>query len=189
VLAALAAAKAPPELAIGYSEDVMDLYDSAGRLMRAGAEVVLHAAGPADVLAFFAAMASWRPRQILGCGSGYALAENAAALGGDLDGTLVIAAPFYPASAGGIAAAYAARFGVGPRSPDSLTAYVGARLVFDTLNAVQSDPTKLLDALRKTSLPAGRLANGWGVAFDRNGQNTLASVDLQQWRGGRLVAV
>jgi branched-chain amino acid transport system substrate-binding protein len=160
VLAAMAAAKTPPELAIGYSEDVMDLYDSTGRLMRAGAQVVLHAAGPADALAFFAAMAeqNWRPRQILGCGAGYALAENAAA-------------------------------GTPPRSPDSLSAYVGAKLVFDTLNAAGGDPTKLLDALRKTNLPSGSLANGWGVAFDHTGQNTLASVALQQWRGGRLVPV
>jgi branched-chain amino acid transport system substrate-binding protein len=191
VLAAMAAAKTPPELAIGYSEDVMDLYDSTGRLMRAGAQVVLHAAGPADALAFFAAMAeqNWRPRQILGCGAGYALAENAAALGTDLDGTLVIAAPFYPASAAAIATAYTARFGTPPRSPDSLSAYVGAKLVFDTLNAAGGDPTKLLDALRKTNLPSGSLANGWGVAFDHTGQNSLASVALPQWRGGRLVPV
>jgi hypothetical protein len=47
----------------------------------------------------------------------------------------------------------------------------------------------LLDALHKAVLPAGSLANGWGFALDRTGQNTRAFAVLQQWRGGVLVAV
>jgi branched-chain amino acid transport system substrate-binding protein len=187
-IAALAAAKTPVLLAQGYPEDATDLQDPVGRLKRAGAEVVLHAAGPGDVLAFFAAMQAqaWRPQAIIGCGDGYMLRETAFALGPAFDGTFTISAPFYPASAAAIASAYTARFGMPPRTADSLTAYTGAKLVFDTLNAA-GDPARLLDALRKTNIAPGGLANGFGAAFDHTGQNTRSFVTLQQWRGQKHI--
>ena len=86
-----------------------------------------------------------------------------------------------------MADAYQRRYGMAPRGPDSLTAYVGARLVFDTLNTLGGDAGKLLDALRGTMIAPGGLANGWGVAFDHNGQNTRSFVTLQQWRGNALI--
>jgi hypothetical protein len=72
-----------------------------------------------------------------------------------------------------------------PRAPDGLTAYVGAKLALDTLAAAQGDAGKLLDALRRSDIPAGGLANGFGAAFDRSGQNTRSFVTLQQWSGQR----
>ncbi len=187
-IAALNAAKIRVLLAIGYPEDVTDLYDPVGRLKRAGADVVLHAGGPADVLGFYLAMQAqgWRPGAVIGCDNGYLLRETADALGAVFDGTLVIGAPFYPAGAVGIAYAYQAKYGSPPRGADSLTAYAGAKLVFDTLNAQGGDAAKLLDALRKTDIPLGGLENGFGVAFDHTGQNTRSFVTLQQWRGQAL---
>jgi branched-chain amino acid transport system substrate-binding protein len=189
-LSAWAQAKTPPLISIGYPEDTVDLNDEVGRLHRAGAEVILHAAGPADVLMLFAALgnAGWQPA-VLGSGEGYALRETAYTLGAAFDGTLAVAAPFYPPRAAYIAAAYQARFGMPPRAAESLTAFVGAKLVFDILNAVGGDTTKLLDALRKTDVAEGTLANGFGVSFDKTGQNTRSFAVLQQWRGGVLVAV
>lgn len=188
-LTAFAAAKVPVQLAIGYPADVMDLHDPVGRLQRAGVEVVLHAAGPSDVLAFFQAMQAqgWQPQAVLGCGAGYGLRENAIALGAAFAGTLVVAAPFYPPEAAAVAQAYATRFGMVPQSPDSLTAYVGAKLALTTLNAQGGDPGKLLDAMRKINLPLGGLENGFGVAFDLSGQNTRSLVTLQQWRNQTLI--
>jgi len=190
-IAAFAAAKMPVLLAIGYPEDVVDLHEPVGRLKRAGAQIVLHAAGPGDVLAFYAAMQEqgWRPQAVLGCAEGYLLRETAYALGAAFNETLVIGAPYYPPQAAAIAAAYLARYGIPPRSPDSLTAFTGAKLVFDTLNAVKGDPTKLLDAMRKTNIPAGGLSNGFGAAFDRTGQNTRSFVTLQRWHDQQLVPV
>jgi branched-chain amino acid transport system substrate-binding protein len=189
VIAGLKASKLQVLLAIGYPEDVTDLVDPAGRLMRAGVEIVLHAAGPLDALAFYVAMQAqnWRPKTVLGCGDGYLLRENAEALGPAFDDTLAIGVPFYPPQAAGIASDYLSRFGTAPRAPDSLSAYVGAKLVFDTLNLNGGDPARLLGALRRTSLPAGGLSNGWGVAFDRNGQNLAAFVTLQRWKSGKLI--
>jgi branched-chain amino acid transport system substrate-binding protein len=187
-IAALNAAKTPILLSIGYPETTTDLHDPVGRLKRAGAEIVLHAGGPDDVLAFFSAMQeqNWRPAALIGCGGGYLLRETAFALGPAFNGTLAIGAPFYPPSASPIASAYAARFGTQPRAADSLTAYTGAQLVFDTLNAVGGDTSQLLDALRKTDIPPGGLLNGWGAAFDHNGQNTRSFVTLQQWHNQQL---
>ena len=186
--AALAAASLPVKLSIGYPEDVADLYDQAGRLMRAKVDVLLHAAGPDDALGLALAMQAqgWRPGALIGCGPGYQLRETQAALGNALTGTFVIGAPYYPASAADVQAAYAAKFGIPPRSADSLSAYVGAKLVFETLNKTGGDPTKLLAALRGTTLPKGALANGFGVSFDPSGQNTASFMVLQQWRGGVL---
>lgn len=188
-LAQWQAQKISPLLAIGYPEDTADLHDPVGRLKRAGVEILLHAAGIDDVLVFFQAMqdTGFKPGAVFGSGEGYGLRETAFALGPAFNGTYVSAAPFYPPD-DPVAAAYIARFGMQPRSADSLSAYVGAKLVFDVLASVGGDLGKLPDALRKTQVPAGRLANGWGVAFDKNGQNTRAFATLQQWQDGALTA-
>jgi branched-chain amino acid transport system substrate-binding protein len=183
--------KIAPLLSIGYAEDAADLHDPAARLKRAGAEIILHAAGIDDVLVFFQAMQDigWKPDAVFGCGEGYGFRETAFALGAPLNGTYLTAAPFYPPSAAGIAAAYLARFGMPPRSADSLSAYCGAKLVFDRLATLNGNPAGLLDSLHQTELPAGALPNGWGVAFDKNGQNTRAFASLQQWQNGSLVTI
>lgn len=189
VIAALKAAKLPIILAAGYPEDAVDLYDQAGRMMRAKVDVLLHAAGSDDTLALFQAMRSlnWRPASLIGCGNGYGLRDTELALGGELDGTLVIAPPFYPGPAGAVAAAYQARFGVPPRSAESCTAYVGAKLAFDALNSVGGDPAKLLAALRQVNLAPGILVNGFGAIFDTTGQNTASFVTLQRWKNSALI--
>ncbi len=188
ITAALAAASLPVKLSVGYPEEVADLYDQAGWLMRAKVDVLLHAAGLDDALGLALAMQAqgWRPGALIGCGPGYQFRETQAALGNALAGALVIGAPFYPASAADVQAAYTAKFGIQPRSADSLTAYVGAKLVLETLNKTGGDPAKLLAALRGTTLPKGALANGFGVSFDPSGQNIASFTVLQQWRGGVL---
>jgi branched-chain amino acid transport system substrate-binding protein len=187
-LSAMQAAKITPIIAAGYPADLADLTEPVARFKRAGVEVLLHAADPADVLMVFAAFQSlaWKPA-IIGCGHGYLLRETAYALGDALNGTLVAGAPFYPPAAGAIAAAYQARYAMPPRSPDSLTTFAGAKLVFDTLSLAGGDVTKLLSALRKTDLSAGALANGWGAQFDKTGQNTRSFAIAQQWKSGTLV--
>jgi branched-chain amino acid transport system substrate-binding protein len=190
-LSAWNAAKITPLLSIGYPADQVDLSEPVGRMKRAGVQVVLHAADPGDVLVFYAAMqnAGWKPAAIIGCGDGYLLRESAYALGDAFDKTLVVGAPFYAARAQYLAEAYMARFAMPPRSADSLTCFVGAKLVFDKLAQVGGDFTKVLDALRRTDIPNGTLANGWGVAFDKTGQNTRSFPALQQWRGGALTQI
>jgi len=185
------AQKITPLLVAGYPEGAADLHDPVSRLRRAGAEVLLHAAEEDDVLQMFQAMQDigWKPASVFGCGNGYGLRETAFALGAAFDGTYLAAAPFYPPRAAYISSAYQGRFGMAPRSADSLSSYVGAKLVFDILNGAGGDTGKLLDALRKTNIAPGTLANGWGVQFDKAGQNTRSFVSLQQWQGQSLVAL
>ena len=183
-------AKTPPLLSVGYPADAADLQEPVSRLKRAGAELILHAADAADVLLVNVAMQNlgWKPI-VIGCGDGFMLRETAYALGAIFDGTIVVGAPFYAARSRYIADAYTASYGMPPRSPDSLTAFVGAKLVFDKLNAAGGDPAALLAALRKTDIPLGTLANDFGVAFDKNGQNTRSFSSVQQWKNGALVAL
>jgi branched-chain amino acid transport system substrate-binding protein len=183
--------KNTPLLVAGYPEDAADLHDPVSRLRRAGTEVLLHAAEEDDVLQMFQAMQDigWAPAAVFGCGDGYGLRETAFALGTAFDGTYVAAAPFYPPRATYISNSYQNRFGMAPRSADSLSAYVGAKLVFDILNDAGGDTAKLLEALRKTDIASGTLANGWGVQFDKTGQNTRSFVTLQQWQGETLVSL
>jgi len=183
-------AKTPPVLVIGYPPDALDLADATGRLRRAGVDLVLHAAGPADALLFFAALqdSGWMP-QVIGCGGGYELRETAFALGPAFDGTIIAGAPFYPPRAQYIATGYEQRYGMKPRAADSLSAFVGAKLVLDVLNGSGGDPTGLLAALRRADIAAGTLANGWGAAFDATGQNTRSFAALQVWQRGSLTAL
>jgi branched-chain amino acid transport system substrate-binding protein len=180
-----------PNLVVGYPESVADLREPVGRLRRAGTQILLHAGGGDDVLLLFQAMqdTGWRPAAIYGSGEGYDQRETAYALGTSFDGVFAVGAPCYPARAAGLAAAYQARYGMAPRAADSLTAYVGAKLVFETFNQVQGNAAKLLDALRRTDIPTGKLANGFGAAFDKNGQNTRSFAILQQWRGQTLTDI
>lgn len=188
---ALREAGVTPVLAAGYPEDVADLRDPVGRMMRAEVDVLLHAAGLDDALGVFLAASElgWRPGGIIGFGPGYTYRETQDALGGALEGVLVIAAPGWATAPAALAATYTAQFGVPPRAPDSLTAYAGAKLVFETLNNVNQAPTKLLAALRAVQQPLGTLANGFGAAFNASGQNTGAFVTLQEWRASGLVPV
>ncbi len=188
VTSALNAAKLPITLAAGYPEDAIDLSEQAGRMMRAKVDVLLHAAGPDDTLALFQAMKGlgWRPAALIGCGDGYGLRDTQIALDEALDGTWVIGAPFFPGPAQQLAAAYEARYAVPPRSAESCTAYVGAKLVFDTLNTAGGNPAALLAAMQKLNLPQGTLLNGFGAKFDATGQNTASFVTLQRWKDGAL---
>lgn len=187
-ISALASDAVEVTLSSAYPNHQTDLYAQVGQMMRAGVEVLLHAAGPDDTLALFSAMQAqgWRPKVLIGCGSGYGLRDTQIALGAALDGTLVIEAPLYPGAASAVAQAYETKYGVPPRSAASCTAYVGAKLVFDTLNANQGDPTQLLGALRALNLKPGSLVNGFGVNFNAAGQNTASFVTLQHWQNGQL---
>jgi len=187
--AALIAAGLNPTLSIGYPEDVADLRDQVGRLMRAKVDVLVHAGGLDGALGFALAAQEqgWRPGGLIGYGEGYTYRETHDALGEALEGVVVVGAPGWVSAPPALAAAYTAQFGVKPRAPDSLTAYAGARLVFETLAAVGGDGSKLLAALRGLNKPRGSLANGFGAAFDASGQNTGAFVILQEWRAAGLV--
>ena len=87
--------------------------------------------------------------------------------------------------------AYKAKYGSPPDSAYALTYYSGARVLFAVLKTSggRADPDSFLAAVKKTDLPAGSIANGWGVKFDAHGQNTLGTANVVQWQNGAVCTV
>jgi branched-chain amino acid transport system substrate-binding protein len=87
--------------------------------------------------------------------------------------------------------AYKAKYGTAPDSAYALTYYSGAKVLFAVLKTSggKADPESFLAAVKKTDLPAGSIANGWGVKFDAHGQNTLGTANVVQWQNGAVCTV
>ncbi len=183
---------------LGYSAKSVDLSSLVLRLKSAGADVVLQTSYQNDTLLFFrqAATAGYKPRAVVGAGGGYSLTDTAVALGAAMDGAFNVDFPqvtMAEAGAPGLkafVAEYQKRHGAAPRSGHSLVNYVGAKAFLDVLAAAKSTNK---DAIREAVLaykkPLGSSAAGWGFQFADNGQNQLATANLMQWQGGKLVTV
>ncbi len=187
-----------PVQTLSYAAGTVDFAPLVRPLKVAGIEVLLHTGAANDVVLLYRAMqqAGWRPRMVIGCGPGYAMADTRQAVGTALDGTMAADFPQYAVNAGvapgaaAVAASYRAQYGAEPRSGLSLAAYVGAGLFFAAIaRAGSTDGTKLRAAVLASSVPGGTTANGWGAAFDASGQNHRASAMLMQWQEGRAVTV
>jgi branched-chain amino acid transport system substrate-binding protein len=198
VTAAAHLAGLPAPEAIAYQADSADFSGIARRLQTLGPDVVLHQGDVEQVVLFYNALQTirWKPRLVIGTSAAYQMSETAALVGAAFDGTVTIGVVPYrvgPQSApqaDAVAQAYAAAYGGPPRSGESLAHYAGTRLCFDTLaRAGSPDRDKLIAAVKKTDLPLGALANGWGAAFGTGGQNTRAFACASQWQGGGPVAL
>ena len=172
------------------------------RLRAGGVEVVLHCPAQGEdfteVVALFRAMrdAGWRPRMVAGLGGAYALEETARTLGEDFEGVVHVGFPAgdvsdrYAPGAPAFLDAYKRRYGMDPRAGQSLGCYFGARVFLDALSrAGGPDRERIRAAVLATDIAEGTTAVGWGARFDERGQNTRARPYVQQWQGGRLVAV
>lgn len=181
-----------------YSAKSVDLSSLVLRLKGSGADVVLQTSYQNDTLLFFrqSASAGYKPRAVIGAGGGYSLQETAQALGASMDGIYNVDFPQVNMKEDGapglknFVAAYQKRYGIPPRSGHSLVNYVGAKAFLDVMAEAKSTDK---DKIRATALaykkPVGSSAAGWGFQFGENGQNQLASSNLMQWQGGKLVTV
>jgi branched-chain amino acid transport system substrate-binding protein len=181
--------KLPILLMLGYGTNTMDLASEIARMKRARIDLLIHAGRTEHVLLAYQAMATaaWRPRMIIGIGTGYGMSAIGFTLGSALENTMVVDAPLYAATgpSAAIAHAYQDRYARPPRSSASLTSYVGTMLVIAALDSGKP----LIDTLRATNNPRSTLANGWGVAFNGDGQNRESFATLQQWRAGTLITI
>ena len=85
---------------------------------------------------------------------------------------------------------YRKKYGADPLVPNTLTAYVGAEMLFETIAAAGStDPAAMRAAAAKLDHPVGTYANGFGAKFDKTFQNTLALPTVVQWQSGKLLTV
>ncbi len=181
-----------------YSAKSVDLSSLVLRIKGANVDVVLQTSYQNDTLLFFrqSASAGYKPKAVIGAGGGYSLQETAQALGASVEGVFNVDFPqvtMKDAGAPGLkdfVAAYEKRFGMQPRSGHSLVNYVGAKAFLDVLaQAKSTDKDKIREAVLAYRKPVGSNAAGWGYQFADNGQNQLASTNLMQWQGGKLVTV
>lgn len=181
-----------------YSAKSVDLSSLVLRLKGANADVVLQTSYQNDTLLFFrqSASAGYKPKAVIGAGGGYSLQETAQALGSAVEGVFNVDFPQITMKDSGapglkeFVVAYEKRYGIQPRSGHSLVNYVGAKGFLDALaQAKSTDKDKIREAVLAYRKPVGANAAGWGFQFADNGQNQLASTNLMQWQGGKLVTV
>ena len=133
---------------------------------------------------------------MIGAGGGYSLQETAQALGASIDGVFNVDFPQISMKEDGapglksFVEAYQKRYGTQPRSGHSLVNYVGAKAFLEVMvDAKSLDKDKIRAAALAYKKPVGSSAAGWGFQFGENGQNQLASSNLMQWQGGKLLTV
>lgn len=181
-----------------YSSKSVDLSSLILRLKGAKADVVLQTSYQNDTILFFrqAKAAGYKPKAVIGAGGGYSMSDTAQTLGADLDGAFNVDFPQYATNEAGAPGmtefinAYKKRYGTPPHSGHSLVNYVGAKAFLDVMaNAKSVDKDKVRSAVMSYQKPQGSSATGWGFRFAENGQNELASANIMQWQGGKLLTV
>jgi len=87
-------------------------------------------------------------------------------------------------------AAYRAKYNRDPIAPQSMSAYVGMRMLLEAVAAAGStDYEKVLAAAAKMDKPLGSYETGYGVKFDAKMQNVRALPLIAQWQAGQVIAV
>jgi branched-chain amino acid transport system substrate-binding protein len=138
----------------------------------------------------------FKPGAMIAVGTGDTF-ETLDALGKDsLEGILVVSYPRYDMNAKygpGIEdylKAYRAKFGKDPIAPQSMSAFVGAKILFKAIQAAGStEVDKVRAAAVKLDDPAMTYETGFGVKFDDKMQNTRAFPVAGQWQDGKIVTV
>jgi branched-chain amino acid transport system substrate-binding protein len=138
----------------------------------------------------------FKPGAMIAVGTGDTF-ETLDALGKDsLEGILVVSYPRYDMNAKygpGIEdylKAYRAKFGKDPIAPQSMSAFVGAKILFKAIQGAGStEVDKVRAAAVKLDDPAMTYETGFGVKFDDKMQNTRAFPVAGQWQDGKIVTV
>lgn len=138
----------------------------------------------------------FKPAAILLVGTGDTF-ETLDALGAEyLEGITVVGYPrpdqteAYGPGAAAYLAAYKKKYERDPIAPQSMAAYVGAKMLIEAVAAAGSvEMEKVRAAAAKMDKPAKSYATGFGVKFDDKFQNTRAFPTVVQWQSGKLVTV
>lgn len=136
-------------------------------------------------------------KAFIGGGGGHTMTDFRDAFGADVDGvfdadfTQYATNPKYAVGIEDFVKLYEKTYGQKPRSGHSLANYMGAMVLFDTLEKAGSLD---VDAIRTAALaldkPDGSTPTGWGVKFNPDtGQNDRALPVMCQWQNGSLVTV
>jgi branched-chain amino acid transport system substrate-binding protein len=138
----------------------------------------------------------FKPAAMIAVGTGDTY-ETLDSLGKDsLEGVLVVSYPRYDTNpkfgpgAEDYLKAYRAKYGKDPIAPQSMAAFVGAKILFKALQAAGSAKYDAVrDAAAKLDEPVGTYETGFGVKFNDKMQNTRAMPVGAQWQDGKMVTV
>jgi branched-chain amino acid transport system substrate-binding protein len=181
-----------------HSAKAIDLTDSILRAQNAAPDVWMQTGYVPDgnLLLKTARDQGFKPSAILLVGTGDT-PETLEAFGPEaLDGILVVGyprpdiAPAYGPGAADFLKAYQTKYSRDPIAPQSMSAFVGCKIMAEAINAAGSTE---MDAVRNAAAaidkPEGSYETGFGVKFDEKMQNTRAFPTIVQWQGGKLVTV
>lgn len=181
-----------------HSARAVDLSDSVLRAKNFAPDLWLSTAYVVDhnLLLRTAREQSFKPGAMMLVGTGDTF-ETLDALGKDyLEGVLLVSYPrpdvgeAYAPGAGAFLTAYRAKYNRDPIAPQSMSAYVGMRVLLEALTAAGStDYEKVIAAAARMDKPFGSYETGYGVKFDKTMQNTRALPLIAQWQDGKVRAV
>ena len=183
---------------LSYPARTPDFAPLLQRLRAANVEVLLHNGPAGDIAPLFRAMhdTRWRPRMLLGTGTGYTMGETALAVGAGFENVLSLEfSPFavkesFAPSIPLFVDAYKGRYGSEPRSALSLANHAAALIAFEAFHRAGSlDRDRVRAVMMAAEIPEGASPAGWGLRFDERGQNTRARPFLMQWQGGALQSI
>lgn len=87
-------------------------------------------------------------------------------------------------------AAYKEKYGQDPIAPQSMTAFVGFKMMAEVVNeAGSAEPEAVKAVLPKFDKPLGTYETGFGLKFNENAQNVRAFPTVIQWQDGKQVTV
>lgn len=183
----------------GYPANTVDMSSLVLELRDKGADVVLQTSYQNDSVLFLqqANEAGYKPQVVIGGGGGYSMQPTADAVGHDvIEGIFDVDFTQYQvnhaATPGldGFVEAYKAKFGHEPRSGHSLVNYVGAKAVFEGMQAGEGfEADQIVAAMQKLDIADGTTALGHGFKFGENNQNERAYMMGMQWQDGKLQTV
>ncbi|HTZ77863.1 MAG TPA: ABC transporter substrate-binding protein [Stellaceae bacterium] len=181
-----------------HSVKAIDLTDSVLRAKQANPDVWINTGYVPDNNLLLRTMRDqgFNPAAIILVGTGDTF-ETRDALGADmLNGILVVGYPepdqseAYGPGAHAYLAAYKKKYEKDPIAPQSMTAYVGLKILLEAVaSAGSTDMAKVRAAAAKMDKPVSSYATGYGVKFDETFQNTRAAPTVKQWQGGKVVTV
>ena len=181
-----------------HSARAVDLSDSILRAKNANPDLWLSTGYVTDhnLLLRTAREQKFAPAAMMLVGTGDT-AETRDAVGKEfLQGILLVSYPrsdvgeSYGPGAGAFLKAYQAKYSRDPIAPQSMSAYVGMKILLETLAAAGStDYEKVIAAAAKMDKPFGSYETGYGVKFDKTMQNTRALPVIAQWQDGQVRAV
>ncbi len=181
-----------------YEATVKDFTPLILKLRSLHPDVVISTSYPADSILFMkqSKQLDFHFKALVGTGAGQTTAQFAQALGPDVNGVVSSSFPV-DVNASALNAKgkaqrdrftkeFTAKYGSPPDIGAQL-AYIGTEDLFTVMAKAGGDaPDKVRAAALAVDEPLGNNLNGWGLKFDKTGQNLRSPVFVVQWQAGDL---